>query len=68
MAEQVCWALDEILASAQWYSTGDSKLLSLVKRSVAAAERSVGLVLYEASKWDQWQEDFINNHTNTAQL
>ncbi len=31
--------------SARWDSTGDSKSLSLVERSVAVAERSVGLVV-----------------------
>ena len=36
----------ECLASARWDFTGDSKSLSLVERSVAAAERLVGLVVY----------------------
>ncbi len=45
MADQVCRALDERLASARWDSTADSKPLSLVERSVAAAERLVELVV-----------------------
>ena len=36
-------------ASARWGSTDDSKLLLLVGRSVSAAERSVGLVVYAPS-------------------
>ena len=32
-------------ASARWDSSGDSKSLSLVERSMAVAERSVGLVV-----------------------
>ncbi len=35
----------ERLASARWDSTGNSKSISFVERSVAAAERSVGLVV-----------------------
>ncbi len=46
MAEQVCQMLGEHLASALWDSTGDSKSLSLVVHTVAAAEHSVGLVVY----------------------
>ena len=35
----------ECSASAQWDSTGDSKSLSVVERLLAAAERSMGLVV-----------------------
>ncbi len=36
----------ECLASARWDSTGDSKSLLLGERLLAAAERSMGLVVY----------------------
>ncbi len=38
--------LGHCLPSARWDYTDDSKSLSLVERSMAAAERSVGLVVY----------------------
>ena len=38
--------LSHCSASAWWDSTDDSKSLSLTKRSVAAAKRSMGLVVY----------------------
>ena len=45
LAEQWPSKSVERLASAWWDSTGDSKSLSLVERSMAAAEHSVGLVV-----------------------
>ena len=47
LAEQWPSKSVECLASARWDSTGDSKSLSPVERSVAAAECSVGLVVYK---------------------
>ena len=45
LAERSTDLLGHCSASARWDSTDDSKSLSLVERSVAAAEGSVGLVV-----------------------
>ena len=47
MAEQVCRALGKCSASTRRDCTDDSNSLSLVERSVAAVEHSVGLVVYD---------------------
>ncbi len=49
LAERSTDLLGHCSASARWDSTDDSKSLSLVGHSMAAAERWVGLVVYQVN-------------------